>query len=106
MEFNIVKPTKEQLEAAAQATRPELEAILANIAADIMDVSGELAGMHGDGGRNTAMRERVERRLATDIRRMAYLYIRISKILMKKPIDKPKLTKYDNEQYIREHGAT
>lgn len=106
MEFNIVKPTKEQLETAAQATRPELENILRNIAEDIFGAATALASSHNTDNRTTMSGERRQRGFATEIRRMAYLYVKISKLLMKKPIDRPKTTKYDNDQYIKEHGAS
>lgn len=105
MEFNIVKPTKEQLEAAAQATRPELEQLLDAIAGDIAITANNLSVSHGEAVRSTMALERRQRGMATEIKRMAYLYVKISKLLMKKPIDRPKSTKYDNDQYIREHGA-
>ena len=105
MEFNIVKPTKEQLETAAQATRPELEHILDAICGEIGIVANRLAASHGESFRSTMALERRQRRMATEIRRMAYLYVKISKDKKKKPIDKPRTTKYDNEQYVREHGA-
>lgn len=105
MEFNIVKPTKEQLETAAQTTRPELERLLDAIAGDIAIAANNLSVSHGEAVRSTMALERRQRRMAMEVKRMAYLYVRISKLLMKKPIDKPKITKYDNDQYVREHGA-